>query len=187
MNFFVDMDGVLCDFDQGFVNVYGETPCEFKKRIFKLYQGSNLPDIVIEEMFSDVFWKMIDIIPDFWENLPPFIEMIDAVSIFKKDYPDTDIAIISSVPLHQPMYRKAIEGKNKWINKYLEFEMPIIYCPMQYYGDMNKALYCNSRADVLIDDSTFQIAGWNKKGGTGILFNQQMSLYGILEFFQKLY
>lgn len=193
MNFFIDMDGVLADFDKGFNHIYGESPCEFKHRVLKFYEDSNLPAIVIEEIFSDLFWKMLDVIPRYWETLPCFSESVNDLNRFIMDYPLANYTILSSVPIHQPYYDKAIEGKKKWLQmliRDIDVEKNVIFCPSRFYGDVVKNQYCNGIKDILIDDTDFEIKGWNMQGGMGIQYEadciEVLSLYEILEIFEKI-
>lgn len=194
MRFFIDMDGVLVDFEKGFESIYGEDSFEFKKRVFNLYRYIDPESTefickdVIEHRFDELFWHMIDAVPRFWEKLPPFKSEVNDINLFLQDYPDIEVRILSSVPIRWDSYQKAINGKLIWLNKYITSRVLECYFPVaRYYGDDNKSKFCENENDVLIDDSKFHIDAWQLMGGKSIQYDSSRSnnnsLYSQLRLF----
>lgn len=97
---FVDLDGVLADFDTGYRNAFDNW-----KGLAK----------------DDVDWGKVRAYRDFYENLPPmpdFQELWDAV---KHHNP----IILTGLPVSVP---EAQYNKRAWVNKHLGWEVPMIGC-----------------------------------------------------------
>lgn len=144
MKIFVDMDGVLCDFDKKCRSVFdinpNESSREYSKRI-----GTNK------------YWKKIRETENFWSSIEPISDSISMWEKLSKICGEDNITILSS-PDKDP---KCIEGKNEWINTHLGHNTKRIF-------DTNKKKY-SKHGHLLIDDLEHQIEDWITGGGFGIL------------------
>ncbi len=96
---FVDLDGVLADFDTGHEHHFGIRPCKKK---------------------DDVNWKAVRETPNFYRDLPPmadFETLWAALAPFKP-------TILTGVPRDVP---EATENKRAWVTKHLG-DVPMIGC-----------------------------------------------------------
>jgi len=148
---YVDMDGVVADFDQRFRNLSGMAPKEFEKK-----HGKN------------AFWDFIDEEHKlkFWVGIPPMSDaqtLIDFVS--KHDY---EMLTAPSIKKQSKM------GKALWIrnhtNKGLFPSKPIVN-----YRPAKRKHEFATRTAILIDDKPSTIDSWNAKGGIGILHTSAAS------------
>lgn len=157
---FVDLDGVLADFETGFQNIFG------------LHHKSISTKEVCERIFS---------YPSFWENLPV---MPKALQLYRSIPSTTPVAILTGsfrpmndnevtletyrdnldVPLEKLCLR-CVNGKKAWCDKYLG-PVEIIFSKSK-----NKQLYIREPGDILVDDNEDNIARWLAAGGFGILHN----------------
>jgi hypothetical protein len=144
---YVDMDGVLCDFDGQCRRHFGddllptETVREWKNRI-----GGNQ------------FWKRIRECKGFWSTMDPLHPDIAGVwTRMKALFPH--IAILSSPDERDP---DCIPGKEAWIMKHLGEDVLRIY-------ESNKYKYACPKS-VLVDDFEHQTVPWETHGGKAVLF-----------------
>lgn len=143
MKLYVDMDGVLVDFEGGVKKHFNNTEkcCDFIKKI-----GVN------------EFWSKVSSIDNFWEDLEP---NVDNVSDVWKSLNNRfqHISILSS-PSHSDPH--CIPGKNKWLDKH-------IGCYGLRLFENEKYKYACPKS-ILIDDLEKNIKKWEEAGGIGILF-----------------
>jgi hypothetical protein len=152
---YMDMDGVLCDFDKQCHNLFkdmekSETAMEYKKRI-----GSNK------------FWRHIkETKGEFWRTMEP----IDNLS--KKELQEiwnklsqycNDIIILSSPVLSD---HKCIEGKSYWIDNNLGLGLD---SPIKRIFTKDKFKYASENS-LLVDDLEKFVEPWKEHGGKAILF-----------------
>ena len=112
---------------------------------------------------------------DFFKNLKPFPNLIRAVSLLHKNYPDLDIYILSAAIEGEPPYCKA--EKNMWIDRYLPFidkEHRIFtktgHSKSEYIpGELKED-------DVLFDDYTENLLTW---GGLGVKCKNNINCKGL--------
>jgi hypothetical protein len=91
MQLYVDMDGVLADFDAHHEKVFGERPCKIK---------------------DNVDWKAICAIPDYYLSIPPMKDAITLWSYIERYYPIVLTGIPSSI-------EEAADNKRNWVKKYI--------------------------------------------------------------------
>jgi hypothetical protein len=150
MNLFVDMDGVLCDFDSQIRTVFKDRiePNE-DVRMFKERIGSNQ------------FWKGIrERGESFWATMEPNDENIQEVwqRLCSKV---KHIAILSSPDKKDP---SSITGKNMWLDIHFGKGEP----PCRLFQS-DKHVHATPDS-ILIDDRPDLIENWKNNGGKGILF-----------------
>ncbi len=147
---YLDMDGVLVDFEGGFV---------------KLSNGLKASNLYKQYGSKAVQHYIHSVGPKFWANLE-WIEgghelWDSARKLFRR------VNILSSAGTTDLERGKpVIEGKKMWLKKYMP-EMPdsnIIIV----LGKHNKKKY-SSKESILVDDVPVTIREWNEQGGYGIL------------------
>lgn len=150
---FVDLDGVLADFDASLLKLFGNAP-----------RGIETTARDIEnEIGSVAFWDKIREADDFYRTLP---KMADAdvlwEGVLKYDpHPTILTGIPSSMP-HVPWQ------KRDWCEQYFP-GIEVITC-----FSKDKALACQ-KCDILIDDWAKYRREWEHAGGIFILHESAVS------------
>jgi hypothetical protein len=154
---YLDMDGVVADFEQRFRDLSGMGPRDFEAKYGK-----------------NAFWDFIDEGDNkikFWVGIPPMegaSQLVNYVS--KHDY----------VMLTAPSIKKQSRlGKALWIRNHTGDIFPskptVIFKAAKEKHKVKPSL---TEKDILIDDKASTIDNWNTAGGTGILYtsaNQAIS------------
>ena len=164
---FCDLDGVLVDFERGFVelpeNTEKLTPAEYEKK-----NGKNS------------IWKIIDKHgEDFWVNLYWTRDGRELWDYIKRYKP-----IILSAPSRHP---GCIAGKTKWIKQNLGIKGEVVTKSEDFTSDSRiildrlKYKYAKSANDILIDDTEEKLKGWTKHGGTGIHHDDSTDTVRVLD------
>ena len=143
---YVDMDGVVADFDQRFVDLSGMLPREFEAKYGK-----------------NAFWEFIDEGDNklkFWVGIPQMSDaqqLIDFVS--KYDYE----------MLTAPSLKKqSLMGKGLWMINQTKKGLFPSKPKVNYKSAKNKKDFAAPN-HILIDDKASTIDSWNAAGGIGIL------------------
>jgi len=145
---YVDVDGVIADFDTRFENITGLSPIDFESK-----HG------------IDEFWKVIDIDNKikFWIGIPVMPGAKDLID-FVKNY---NYELLTA-PSKQ---KSSILGKRLWVKKHVGSLFPatpkINFRQAENKSKIKKEL---TDHDILIDDRKSTIDSWNAKGGVGILY-----------------
>lgn len=143
---FVDLDGVLADYEAGFLRQFGCTTAELEAR------GENL-------------WDAIGSVPDFYENLEPFESThgfwgeLEELCVFH----GIDPVVLTSAG--ETYFSQCARSKRRWVEKHLGEH--VLFVPVK--GGRRKASYAQRATDVLIDDWHPNCVAWGKAGGTAIL------------------
>ena len=146
---FVDMDGVLTDFERRFEQFAGVTPDEYIDQ--KTIQFG-------KDKANEQFWDLVDkqIGVRFWAGMPWMPKGEDLYKYIKKYKP----TILTS-PSRDESSRI---GKGVWIKRNMSGT------PYKFgYKASGKAKYAGLNK-ILIDDREDNIAAWKAAGGIGILF-----------------
>jgi hypothetical protein len=157
---YLDMDGVVADFEQRFEDLAGMPPAEFEAKYGK-----------------ELFWDFIDEGDNkvkFWVGIPPMEgakQLVDYVS--KHDY----------VMLTAPSIKKQSRlGKNLWIRNHTGDIFPskptVIFKAAKEKHKVKPSL---TEKDILIDDKASTINNWNAAGGTGILYQSSPQVISALK------
>lgn len=141
---YLDMDGVLCNFEKRFTQIFNRTPDESRDQ--KLF-GSDWAAFIEGGNFADLEW---------WPNGKQLLEFVDAI-------PNINVEILSSSG--GPKYHKEVtEQKQKWLKDHgIKYKQNIVP------GSGLKASYARGADTILVDDTDYVIAGFIGKGGIGIL------------------
>lgn len=146
---FVDMDGVVADFDKYVLDALGRT-----------FSHSHGPGA------DDEMWTFLRSRPHFYNELPPTpyaFELWDLVNSF-----GANVEILTAIPRRSTI-PAAEEDKRKWINRYFGPEVKVRIGP--YSKDKWK--HANGK-DILIDDRHDNIIDWRCKGNAlGLLHHYE--------------
>ena len=139
---YLDMDGVLSDFEKQFKDLYGEQ--SLKNRDRKLW-SEDWPDFIQRKQF---------------EELPKFAGADELLEFIRKVPVEIEILTSSGgVKFHEHVK----EQKKAWLKKY-----SIAYKPHVVPGRRHKKEYATPET-ILIDDTPDVIESFNRAGGIGIL------------------
>ena len=142
---YVDMDGVVADFDKRFRDLSGMNPSDYEAK-----NGKN------------AFWDFIDVKHKlaFWVGIPP---MSDAQSLI--DY----VSKHNYEMLTAPSIRKeSLMGKGLWIRNWTKKGLFPSKPKVNYKSAKEKHKFA-APSHILIDDKKSTIDSWNAAGGIGIL------------------
>ena len=145
---YLDMDGVLADFDKRFKDLSGMGPSEFESKY-----GKNKFWDFIDEEHKVSFWVGI-------EPMPGAADLVNAV----KDY---NYELLTSPSVKKQSYL----GKILWVRNHTGDIFPskprINFRKAKEKHEIKPQL---SKTDILIDDREDTIGRWNAAGGTGIVY-----------------
>jgi len=147
MQLFLDMDGVLADFDAGACAAL-ETTNSYK---WEWIHG------------SEAFWGRLNANPNFFADLPP---MADALHLFG-NVRHLNPMILTALPKKDAT--DVAGQKRSWIAKYLGDNVPVITCLTSEKPD-----YCVP-GDILIDDRSVNQSAWTESGGRFVLHTDAKS------------
>ena len=145
---YVDMDGVVADFDRRFRDISGMAPKEFENKYGK-----------------KAFWDLIDEENKvkFWVGIPPMLGASELISFVSKH--DYEMLTAPSIKKQSRL------GKNLWIRNHtgdIFPSKPKVNFKFAKEKHLIKPHLTNF--DILIDDRAATINNWNAAGGTGILY-----------------
>lgn len=159
MKIYLDMDGVLCNFERRYFERYGELPGSMRDRKdFNVHWD----DFVLTRQFETLDW---------WPGADDLILYVNSLH-------NVDVEILSSSG-GQKYHDLVTEQKIKWLNeKNLPYKANIVS------GRKNKSKYATPDT-ILIDDTHDVIQSFNDAGGIGIhhkeVGNTLLLLKSILE------
>jgi hypothetical protein len=145
---YLDMDGVLADFDQRFRDISGMEPSEFENKYG-----------------TKAFWNLIDEENkiSFWVGIPPMPGAADLVNAVK----DYNYELLTSPSAKKQSYL----GKILWVKNHTGDVFPskprINFKKAKEKHLIKPQL---AKTDILIDDREDTIGRWNAAGGTGIVY-----------------
>ena len=146
---YLDMDGVLADFDKYYTKITGMTVAEAR------------------QMQTEEFWTALgDAKFNIYEELEPMpdaYDLVDGVLRRSRDGNYT-VGILTAIPKHGkiPM---AAQHKREWISRL--FPLLSFHFNIGPWAQ-DKQKHCLNN-DILIDDSHLNIPQWTEAGGHGIL------------------
>jgi phosphoglycolate phosphatase-like HAD superfamily hydrolase len=164
---FCDLDGVLVDFDRGFLELPGN-PEKLTTKEYEEKHGLNSIWTIIEQGGED-----------YWINLKWTKDGRELWDYLKR----YDPIILSSPSLSQT----SITGKTKWVAQNLNIDQEPITQPEDLQPDSRLVLYkdkykfAKTENDILIDDTEKKLTDWTEAGGTGILHNDATDTIRVVE------
>lgn len=165
---YLDMDGVLADFDQA-------------AKIFLNATDQDVENTKKQGRWSRSQWELIKIQkPRFYRSLPKTAMADDLVTICRKfrDSLNWNLKILTAIPKDNDM-PWAFYDKILWQQEYYP-DIPVMFGP--YSKD--KFLHCNPN-DILIDDRLDNCESWAKVQGIAIRVNNNYNQ--ILQTLEDLY
>lgn len=136
---FLDLDGVMADFDSHFPATFGVS------------HEDGMPK---KEM-----WRLIMTVPDFFLTMPPMPGAKQAWESWL--FHETD-AILTACP--SSAYAHVAAQKRAWVRKHLGQEVMVL--PVN--GSESKPHFMHAKGDILIDDWGKNCTAWEEAGGYAI-------------------
>lgn len=146
---YLDMDGVLADFDRGVIELLGRVP---------LKQGISTR----EE--DDELYEAMRQIDHFYGRLEPMEGAKKLFNTISNKYGDK-CEILTGVPNPRRGIEQASSDKIEWVKRYLSDS---VVC--NTVRRVEKIQFCTGKDCILIDDFDWNINDWENAGGTGILY-----------------
>jgi hypothetical protein len=140
---YLDMDGVLCNFEKRYAELYEKT--------------SDLSKNKQKRLFKENFFKFI--LADEFRNLEWMPGAEDMLALIKS-YPIKVEILTSSGGMH--LYDEVREQKEDWLKRH-----GIFYRPNVVPGKKYKCMFA-SPEHIIIDDTLDVITNFNECGGVGI-------------------
>lgn len=141
---YLDMDGVLCDFNKRYAELFGQTATESRERKEFTEQWKQFID-------GDNFATL-----DYYPNALELLEFVDNI-------PNINIEILSSSGGYTH-HKKVFEQKEKWLQEH-NIKYKVNITP----GSRLKGDYARGADTILVDDTDYVIETFINKGGIGIL------------------
>lgn len=152
---YVDMDGVLCNFNKLYVEMFNVSPNRTDKKDFETN---------FRKLIDDKGFEKLEPMPDF----SFFIKYLDSLPVPKE--------ILSSTA-RKEHYEEISRQKAAWLSRH-----DITYKQNFVPGKHLKAQYATPNS-ILIDDTIDVIDSWDKAGGLGILHKNAISSIAILSLY----
>lgn len=155
---FLDMDGVLVDFDKGVLS-------QFKINTKELNQRSqDLTDT--QKKQKSLMWVLIRKSPKFWIDLEKNHGAVELWEKTKKYHPTILTAAPSTFKEGSDLFLAVAEHKSKWIENHFEMtDKNRFICTVS----KKKPLFMKENAiNILVDDRIKNIQEWVAAGGIGI-------------------
>ncbi len=147
-NLFVDLDGVITDFDSRYAHYTGVSPEEMDAQLTTQYG---------KKKAQSMFWSKVDGVgAKFWEDMEYMPDAQQLIN-FLKPY---EYKFLSS-PSRSATSR---EGKTNWAKR----EFPNIELILRIANQKQEQEFAGPK-NILIDDRPSNIEQWKAKGGIGIL------------------
>ena len=141
---YLDMDGVLCDFEKKFIDLYGFISLAKRDR---------------KEWSKD--WEDFILNQHAFEKLDWFVGGQELLAYIRK-HPNVHVEILSSSG-GEKFHGEVTAQKIKWLRKHgINYKANIVP------GRRHKKDWANPQS-IIIDDTPDVITAWNKAGGIGIL------------------
>ena len=146
MKIYLDMDGVISDFEARYVELFGERPSDIQRRNKEFYN----------------YWETF-VMGNNFATLPRHKGSIELLHVLHTEFKDIPVEILSSSG-GQKYHDEVAEQKRHWLRVHgIEYNALIVP------GGSKKAEYAKSPWDILIDDTERNIKKFKDAGGTGIL------------------
>jgi len=150
---YLDMDGVLADFNAAATRLLGATDAEENRAA----QVGRWPDHQ---------WRRLADQANFYLDLPkmPLADELVELALRFRDNLDYDVRILTAIPKGNDM-PEAFHDKIDWINRYYgAHDLRVHFGPYSH----DKARHCQGSDDILVDDRVSNCEDWRRAGGTAI-------------------
>lgn len=137
---FLDLDGVLADFDAGVLHALGKAPSQLNDR---------------------QMWPVLARTPGFYDSLPWMADGRDLWDFCRPHNP----VIVTGLPLG----KWAEPQKRSWCTRELGSDVPVICCPSRDKGKRAAELLEANEVMVLVDDRLKVQTAWEDAGGKFVL------------------
>lgn len=138
---YIDMDGVLADFERGVNEMCG-----------------------IGTQDDEKMWEKIKSVDHFYRKLKPVFAAPEMAKALMRKYGDK-CEILTGIPKPHREIDNAAEDKIAWTAENISEKIKVNVCLAE-----EKQNYCTGKDCILIDDRRKNISQWIAAGGTGILF-----------------
>ena len=152
---YIDMDGVLADFDKGCIDLCGVEP---RKQGWEMNPAED-----------DARWEKIRGVEHFYDKLDIFPGAKDMFDVLYSKYGE-DFQILTGIPKPRRGIDSAADDKTSWVRRLLSKDIVINIV----YSE-EKQRFCTGKDCILIDDYDRNIGQWEAMGGTGVLFTDTES------------
>lgn len=145
---YMDLDGVMANFDGGFEKITKKSPTEFE----------NSSEFADKKAAAKAFWKVIDSTPTFWENLDVLPGSITLWKYILQTYENPAPVVLTAGP------QSSLRGKSLWVKKHMSSDTKMILAKK---GSIKYEYILSSEIrtlHVLIDDLKINIDNWNNSG-----------------------
>lgn len=145
MKLYLDLDGIMADFDGRYFSLFGKMPHE-------------VPD--------NVLWANINRTNDYFSDMEPCKgaqDFFGHITNLKESGYISDVYILTACP--RTNYHDVVRQKRGWVRRRLLDD--VIILPV--IGGANKFLFMHEPGDILIDDFEKNCAPWRENGGNAIL------------------
>lgn len=167
---YLDMDGVLADFDAG-LRALGIKPNQAtnKSRSHMTPDEIVLKDKVYDAILAQPFFNTLPLMRDaqvLWDFCAPF-----------------EPVILTAAPSRESGFEKAAREKREWIEEHFGPIPDERFICTNSSKKRNYVGHLPGEYQVLIDDRPSNVHGWREAGGLGILHLSAESSIGLLETF----
>lgn len=139
---YLDLDGVMFDFEGHYLSLFGHTH---------------------DSVSDSEMWKNIHNHGHFFKDIPLYEGAYDFFAHLVERYGTANIQILTACPKSD--YTNAARYKREAVREHLSIFVKVL--PMLH--GKNKVLFMHEPGDILIDDFEKNIKPWNEAGGFGIL------------------
>lgn len=163
---YLDMDGVLADFNTAAEHYLRADPAEHEKAA----DAGRWPEHQ---------WRKIASIDHFYRDLPkmPLADELVSLALRFRDNLDYDVKILTAIPRNNDMF-DCFHDKVDWINEhYGQHGFRVHFGP--YSQDKQK--HCRSNLDILVDDRTSNCTEWRQAGGIAIQVKEKAYHQALIE------
>lgn len=171
---FLDMDGVLADFNVAAEYLLRASP---KEHLDAAQRGR----------WPDHEWRKIANEQHFYRNLPKMQiadELVNLALKFRNSL-DYDVKILTAIPHKNDMF-EVFHDKIDWMHdNFGEHKLRVHFGP---YSE-DKQFHCQGPDDILVDDRTSNCSEWRSKGGIAVQVkpgNEQAALDELEDLFQQM-
>ncbi|MCK5138651.1 MAG: hypothetical protein KAQ85_02310 [Thermodesulfovibrionia bacterium] len=139
---YLDLDGVLANFDKGFHAIAKRSPVGFE-----------------DKHGTDAFWKTVYENPTFFQDLEPYPYLMNLIDLCAGHSVEPLCILSAPSKVNTPL---CMIQKRLWVDKHLSPKFPAIFTKDKYkYAAPNT---------LLIDDHQRNLTKWEAEGGVPYLF-----------------